>query len=186
MLPAMNRQQLTGYLEAIDRGLSADAVLYVYGSAACILLDEPERTSLAIDVAGPYSTVDEGDLRAAADRAGLTVNPGEDHAGDHIEWVRPLRLCLQPPAEGGGLTLWQGARLRVRTGSIAELIASKLIRYDEVDQGDIRYLLSQARLRFADVQDAVARLPEPFRDDPVVRENLAALRTDRTAWEMPP
>ncbi len=35
-------------------------MLYIYGSAVCILLDEPERTSLDIDVAAPYSDADYG------------------------------------------------------------------------------------------------------------------------------
>lgn len=46
--------------------MKASATLHIYGSAAFMLLDEPERTSLDIDVAAPYSVVDEGDLRRAA------------------------------------------------------------------------------------------------------------------------
>lgn len=59
----MNKADLLGYLERLDRALQAPASLYIYGSGACILLDEPDRTSLHLDVAGPYSEADEGDLR---------------------------------------------------------------------------------------------------------------------------
>jgi len=104
------------------------------------------------------------------------------YAGDHIKWVGPLRLCLQPPAKGQALTLWQGARLRVQTGPIADLIASKLIRYDEIDQSDIRYLLSQGAVAFAEVEAAATRLPTPFAIDPLVRENLRNLKTDLDMW----
>jgi hypothetical protein len=127
----MNKVELIGYLEGIDRALETPATLYIYGSAACILMDEPERTSLDIDVAGPYSQADEADVRRAAGRAGLPVNPGEDYGGDHIEWVGPLRLCLQPPVAGAEMTLWQGSKLCIRTGPVADLVASKLIRCDE-------------------------------------------------------
>jgi len=51
----MNKSELIAYLEGIDGGLQQPAMLYIYGSAVCILLDEPDRTSLDIDVAGPYS-----------------------------------------------------------------------------------------------------------------------------------
>jgi hypothetical protein len=135
-----------------------------------------------VDVAGPYSGVDQGDLRQAAESAGLPVNPADDYAGDHIEWVGPLRLCLQPPAEGQALTLWEGARLRLQTGTIAALIASKLIRYDEIDQSDIRYLLSQGAVAYAEVEAAAARLPEPFAFDSLVRENLRNLKADIDMW----
>lgn len=159
----MNKRELIAYLEGIDQALQSQATLYIYGSAACILLDEPDRTSLDVDVAGPYSSVDEGDLRKAADLVGLPVNPDESYSGDHIEWVGPLRLCLQPPVEGRGLTLWQGARLRIRTGDVADLVASKLIRYDDLDRSDIQYLLASCRLPFPEIARAAARLPPPVR-----------------------
>ncbi len=178
----MNKSELIAYLEGIDQALRAKALLYIYGSAACILLDEPDRTSLDVDVAGPYSSVDEGDLRQAAGAVGLPVNPADDYAGDHIEWIGPLRLCLQPPVEGRGLTLWQGKKLQVRTGAIPDLIASKLIRYDEIDQSDIRYLLAQGHVTFTEIEGATAQLPPVFSNDPLVLENLANLKTDMALW----
>lgn len=182
MLDAMNRAKLVAYLEGIDAALQAEAALYIYGSAAFILLDEPDRTSLDVDVAGPYSDVDEGDLRRAAASVGLPVNPDDDYAGDHIEWIGPLRLCLQPPVAGRGLTLWQGAKLRVRTGTVADLIASKLIRYDEIDRADIQYILARGGVPFSEIEDAAERLPSPFARDPLVRENLINLKTDMALW----
>ena len=179
----MNKRELTGYLEGLDRALSAPGTLYIYGSAACILLDEPDRTSLDVDVAGPYSSVDQGDLRQAAEAVGLPVNPDDDYAGDHIEWVGPLRLCLQPPVEGKALTLWQGAKLRIQTGTLPELVASKLIRYDEIDRSDIRYMVLQGHVSFADIADAAARLPALFARDPLVQENLGNLKADMEMWE---
>ena len=178
----MNKSELMSYLECIDGALREPATLYIYGSAACILLDEPDRTSLDIYVAGPYSQADEADLRRAAEAAGLPVNPGEEYGGDHIEWVGPLRLCLQPPIEGAEVTLWQGAKLRLQTGPVADLVASKLIRYDEIDRSDIQYMLTQSRTAFSDIEAAAKRLPGPFMRDPLVMENLENLRTDMAMW----
>lgn len=83
----VNRAEIVGYFEAIDRALRTPAVLYIYGSASCILLGEPDRTSLDIDVAGPYSLADYADLRQAAEAAGIPIDPKEDFQGDHIEWT---------------------------------------------------------------------------------------------------
>lgn len=179
----MNKAELIGYLERIDGALRGPATLYVYGSAACILMDEPDRTSLDIDVAGPYSQADEADVRQAAAAAGVPVNPGEEYAGDHIEWVGPLRLCLQPPAGDGGVLLWQGERLRLLTGSVAALVASKLIRYDAIDRADVQYLLTQVRTPFSQIEEAVRQLPGPFARDPLVVENLENLCADMAMWE---
>jgi len=178
----MNKPELIAYLEGIDHALRGRATLYIYGSAACILLDEPDRTSLDVDVAGPYSAADQGDVRQAAETVGLPVNPDEDYSGDHIEWIGPLRLCLQPPVAGTELTLWQGAKLRIQTGPVADLIASKLIRYDGIDRSDIQYLLAQGHTTFAEIEAAAARLPGPFACDPLVHENLGNLKTDMVMW----
>lgn len=180
----MNKAELIGYLERLDAALKGQATLTIYGSAACILLDEPDRTSLDVDVAGPYSSVDESDLRQAAEIVGLPVNPSDDYSGNHIEWIGPLRLCLQAPEAGKEMTLWQGERLRIQTGTIAGLIASKLVRYDEIDQGDIRYMLAQGHVPYKEIEVAVSRLPAPFCNDPLVQENLVNLKTDMEMWGM--
>ena len=44
----MNKTDLLGYLERLDGALKAPATLHIYGSAAFMLLDEPERTSLDV------------------------------------------------------------------------------------------------------------------------------------------
>ena len=58
----MNKKQLLRYLKKLDESLKYPSMLYIYGSAVCILLDEPERTSLDIDVAAPYSDADYGEI----------------------------------------------------------------------------------------------------------------------------
>ena len=178
----MNKSELVNYLERIDGALRGAATLYIYGSAAYILLDEPDRTSLDIDVAGPYSQADEADVRQAAGAAGVPVNPGEDYGGDHIKWVGPLRLCLQPPVAGSEVTLWRGTKLQLQTGPVADLVASKLIRYDEIDRSDVQYLVTQSRTPFRDVEEAARRLPAPFARDPLVLENLENFRADMAMW----
>ncbi len=181
----MNKTELITYLEKIDSALCDHATLHIYGSGACMLLDEPDRTSLDLDIAGPYSAVDEIDLRDAAESAGLPVNPPENYQGNHIEWIGSLRLCLQPPTENNTIILWQGRKLKIVTASIPALVASKLIRYDEIDQGDIRYLLSQGHFSYSEIRNAALRLPPQFAADHVVKDNLLNLKTDMEIWGKP-
>ena len=179
----MDKLQLIRYLEGIDRHLLEEAELLVYGSAAFMLMDEVGRTSLDIDVAGPYSRADMGDMRQAAEKAGLSINPDEEVSRDHIEWIAVTRLCLSRPDPATEILLWQGRRLIVRTVSPAQLIASKLIRYDEVDQSDIRFLCFQQKLTFVAITDAVQTLPPQFRDDAMLQENLLNLQQDMELWK---
>ena len=178
----MDKKERVSYLEQIDHGLSSPTSLCIYGSAAFILLDEPDRTSLDIAVAGPYSQADLGELRQAAERAGLPFNPEESLRSDHLEWISALRLCLAAPQPESEIFLWSGRYLTVKTVSLPDLIASKLIRYDEIDQSDIQYLVTQHTIEQQDIQSAVHRLPPPFNGNPIVLENLDLLKKDLKRW----
>lgn len=173
---------LRQHLERLDAALGEPAKLCIYGSAALMLMGEEDRFSVDVDIAGPYSTVNERALAAAAQQIGLPVNPPEDFPADHIEWVGPTRLCLAAPSTETAVVLWQGGMLIVFTLPPADLVASRLIRYDPTDQADIQFLMIQSRVHFEHVAQAVDRLPSAFRDDPVVRENLDNLRRDAQRW----
>ena len=147
-----------------------------------MLLGEEDRFSVDMDIAGPYSVVNERALAVAAQSIGWPVNPPDDFPGDYIEWVGPARLCLAVPARETAPVLWQGSRLTLFTVPPADLIASRLIRYDPTDQADIQFLQIQARVRFEDIAEAAHRLPPPFRDDALVRENLHNLGRDLERW----
>ena len=178
----MNAATLREHLAALDAALAEPARLCIYGSAALMLLGQEDRFSVDVDIAGPYSAVNEHALATAARHIGLPVNPPDDFSGDHLEWVGPARLCLAAPGPGEAVELWRGSRLTVFTVSVADLIASRLIRYDPTDQADIQFLLIHARVPFDDIQQAVNRLPVAFRHDSLVRENLNNLRHDLQRW----
>lgn len=180
----MDKVAILLFFERLDQELNKPTMLYLYGSAVVIIFDAPGRTSMDIDVAGPYSSGNMREIIAAIERAGLPVNPDVAFVGHHVEWVGPLRLCLPTPKDTNyGMVLWQGEYLTVRTGTIGDLVASKLIRYDEIDRGDIQHLFTQYRFSIAHVQDAVDRLPHPFTHDTVVRENLENLQSDIELWD---
>lgn len=179
----MDSNSLREHLERLDAALTEPVRLCVYGAAAVMLMGEEGRFSVDIDVAGPYSAANERALAHAARQIALPVNPPDDFAGDHIEWVGMPRLCLAPPNPKDEVVLWRGGHLTVFTLPPADLIASRLIRYDPTDQADIQYLVIHARLSFPAIAAAVDRLPEPFRDDALVRDNLDNLRRDLSRWQ---
>lgn len=179
----MDREQLIRKLEALDGALNSSARLYLYGGGVFILLGEPGRTSVDLDVAGPYSEANMAELRPAAERVGFPVNPDEYYVGDHIEWVGPLRLCLpEPKADAKELSLWKGRHVEALGPPPADLVASKLIRYDEGDRADLQFLYSLCPWDWEEVRQAVQRLPKAFREDAVVKENLHNLKIDMQLW----
>jgi hypothetical protein len=178
----VDKIELLCYLEAIDALLGSPASLCVYGSAAFILLDEPARTSLDIDVAGPYSRADMAELRRVAASVGLPINPDESYPKNHIEWISAVRLALRAPDPGSEVLLWRGRLLTITTVPFPDLIASKLIRYDPLDQADIQYLVAQRSIEHGLVEEAVRRLPPPFSTDTLVLDNLLALKEDMALW----
>ena len=181
-------QEVTGktageYFVRLDALVAPGTILYVYGGAAVALLGSGIRTTMDVDVAEPYSRFDRATFAAVSKQAGLPVNPGADYDAAFLELVGSLRLCVpEPAAEESGFELFKGANLTVKTGSASDLIASKLVRYDEQDQQDIQFLLKAANVSFAAVCESAARLPAAFREDVLVKENLDNLKRDMKVW----
>jgi len=178
----MDATTLRQYLARLDAALPEPVRLCIYGSAAWMLLGEEGRFSLDMDVAGPYSMANERMLAETAQAIGWPVNPAAEFSEDHIEWVGPGRLCLASPRPEDSVVLWQGARLTIFTLPPADLAASRLIRYDPIDQADLQFLMTHTGVGLGDIARAVERLPSAFRDDVLVRENLQNLERDVQRW----
>jgi hypothetical protein len=123
-----------------------------------------------------------GELRRVAASVGLPINPDESCSKNHIKWVSAVRLALRAPDPGSEVLLWSGRLLTVTTVPFPDLIASKLIRYDPLDQADIQYLVAQRSVEHGLVEEAVGRLPPPFSTDRLVLDNLLALKEDMALW----
>lgn len=172
-----------GYFERLDPLVKPGTELFIIGGAAIALLGAKIRTTVDVDVAAPYSRVDMSNFRDASASAGLPVNPAPGYQGAYVEYVEPLMLTLPSPAEGeSAVILFRGFNLTVKTGTPADLIASKLFRYSEKDAGDIRFLMESAGVSLDDVRKSVERLPSRFRNDVLVRDNLANLESDCVIW----
>ena len=179
MIQQIDEQEAQAYFERLDPLVREGTVLFVIGGSAVAQLGAKIRVTADIDVALPYSKLELSDFAAASEKAGLPVNPAFGYQGAYIELVKPLMLTLpKPKSENSCVVLFQGVNLTVKTSSPADLIASKLYRYSEQDQEDILFLLRQGGVTLDAVREAVTRLPERFRDDVLVQENLANLAVD--------
>ena len=153
------------------------------GGSAIALLGAKIRTTADVDVALPYSKFDFADFVRASAAAGLPVNPAFGYQGAYVELVKPLMLTVpQPKDESDVQELFRGANLIVRTGSGADLVASKLYRYSEQDQEDVQFLMLRGGVTLDAVRESVSRLPERFREDVMTVENLGNLERDLAVW----
>ena len=172
------------YFERLDPLVRPGTVLFVIGGSAIAQLGAKIRVTADIDVALPYSTFEMSEFVAASAKAGLPVDPAFGYQGAYVELVKPLMLTLPKPASVDDcIVLFQGANLTVRTSGPADLVASKLYRYSEQDQEDVQFLMRAGGVTLEAVREAVSRLPARFRDDVIVRENLANLEADLEIWK---
>ena len=177
----MDKASIIKLFENLDDKLTTNAEICLYGSGAFILLEQDDRTSLDIDIAAPYSNVNFKDFSNAVTLAGYEINPNFTDK-EHIEWIIANRLCLAKPNPETDIILWSGDKLIIKTVSVEDLVASKLIRYDEIDQADIRYLVEYMKISYIDIAEAAERLPKQFKNDIIVVDNLQKLKEDIILW----
>lgn len=180
----VNEEVLRGYFARLDPLVSKGTTLFIFGGGAVALLGAKIRTTIDLDVAAPYSTFSEAEFAKASEQAGLPVNPPLGYQGAYVEFVGKRMLALPPSASSDDEEiLYHGDNLTVKTGSAADLVASKLCRYDEQDSSDVQFLVRECGARLDDVKRSLERLPAQIRGDVIVRENLANLEADMAIWE---
>ena len=130
--------------------------LCLIGSAACLFGGMDGRTSADLDIWRPASDYDRRELKAAAQQIGLLFDPKQT-----LEPDRPYLQLIEP-----GLTqlgafepalLERMGRLHLFRPPVENLIASKLIRAEPKDLGDIRFLVSRHRPDLQRVRSIVAQ-----------------------------
>ena len=175
---------LTEYFSRLDELVPADTVLYLYGGAAVIMYGATIRTTLDVDIAAPYSRINPARFVEWSDMAGIPVNPPEFDNGICVEFVQANRLSLPVPRNeaNDSVSVFTGRNLTVLAASPVDIIASKLVRYNEHDQQDIQYLIIAGRVEYKAICEAVSRLPPLFRGDVFVHENLENLKSDMEIW----
>ena len=184
MINEVSVASLTEYFSRLDELVPNGTLLYLYGGAAVIMYGATIRTTLDVDIAAPYSRINPAKFAEWSAKAGLPVNPPEFGNGISVEYVQASRLSLPVPKSGSeeGVAVFTGCNLTVLAASPADIIASKLVRYNEHDQQDVQYLIGFGRVSYKAICEAVSRLPPLFREDVHVKENLENLKYDMEIW----
>ena len=174
----MDQRGLRRIFEAIDEALRSDTLLLIRGGAAVLALGLDERVTMDIDVL-PGSIFVEPDLRRACEQAGIGFNPPDKDVveQDYLKLV-PEETLILPKPEVPYNTVFRGRRLTVKTPPAADLVVGKLKRLDPEDLADVAFLIRRFGLTRTDLEAAVHRLPERFRTDPVVQDNLRYILED--------
>lgn len=176
----MNADQLRQVFEKLDGALEHPTELLIRGGAAVLAYGLEQRVTLDIDVL-PASRFVEADLRRACEVAGIGFNPSDKDLvdRDYLEVVPEETLILPRPSPDRGYnTVFRGLRLTVRTPPAADLVVGKLKRLEPEDLVDVAFLIERFRLTESDVTEAFERLPERFKADPVVQDNLRYIVED--------
>ena len=135
--------------------------LCLIGSAACLFGGMDGRTSADLDIWKPASDYDRRELKAAAEKIGLLFDPKQ-----MLEPDRPYLQLIEPGLTQLGtfkpVLIERMGRLQLFRPPVENLIASKLIRAEPKDLGDIRFLVSRHRPDLQRVRKIIAKFnPQP-------------------------
>lgn len=135
--------------------------LCLIGSAACLFGGMDGRTSADLDIWKPASDYDRRELKAAAEKIGLLFDPKQT-----LEPDRPYLQLVEPGLTQLGafkpVLIERMGRLQLFRPPVENLIASKLIRAEPKDLGDIRFLVSRHRPDLQRVRKIIAKFnPQP-------------------------
>lgn len=169
-------------LDKVDAELAHAQTICVIGSTATILMGQPQRRTEDIDVWAKASIFDEGEMRTAAERAGLLYNPIEDEPNlPYIQIVHPgiVQVPGYDPDTKTWLgkqprTLWTAERLTVVCPPPEIIIASKMRRFEDRDIADSIWLMAQTQVEADAVIEAIRNLPARYRED--AEENFSVLK----------
>ena len=169
---SVDAEALRRAFERIDATLSRPTELLIRGGAALLALGHQDRSTVDIPVL-PDSRFVEADLRAACTAAGLGWNPHDKDfpEGDYVEVV-PANTLVLPVPNADYDVVFRGTKLTVRTPPAADLVIGKLKRLEPEDLSDITYLVGHFGVDEAALRAAFDRLPERFRRDGVLLDNL--------------
>jgi len=176
----MDTIKLRQVFEQLDEALEHPTELLIRGGAALLAHGLEQRVTVNIDVL-PSSRFVEKDLRQACDAAGIGFNPLDKDLleQDYLEVVPEETLLLPHPSPDRGYnTVFRGVHLTVKTPPAADLVVGKMKRLDAEDVADVGFLIDRFRLTENDLQEAFRRLPERFKSDPVVEDNLRYIVED--------
>ncbi len=153
-------------LERLAKALPSDGPplrLCLIGSAACLFGGMDGRTSVALDIWKPASDNDRLELKLATEKAGLLFDPKTTLEPDtpYLQLVEPGLTQL---GEFVPVFVERLGRLHIFRPPVENLVASKLIRADPKDLGDITFLISRHRPDLRRIRQIVEGFAQPARE----------------------
>jgi len=145
MTPGLSRDEWVEKLDQLGaklEELGVSAHIVAIGSVPAMLLGQPGRTSLDLDVWKPSSAFHEAALREAAEAVGLLFDPKDFVEPDmpYLQIVRP-GIVQVGPFEPEAVD--QFSSLKISRPPVENILASKLCRASEKDIEDIFWLAGQ-------------------------------------------
>lgn len=160
------------------------ARLTLVGSATGILMGQPDRSSVDLDVWRPTSRYEFAALKKAVENAGLVFNPTSalDPETPYVRLIEPgiVQIGMFEHPE----TLEKFGALQLDRPPIANLVASKLVRAENKDIEDITYLLANYRPERGEIEKAIQSMPAEARRR--ASENLVYVEVLSLRQPMPP
>jgi len=172
---ALESKKIEEMFHQLGQKLYKPTTLCIFGSSPAILLGQPARQTQDIDVWHPGSIYDAGDLSRACSQIGVLYNPTEEIDPDtiYIQVVRPGVVALPEKFETEKID--QYGKLTVVMPAPAVLSASKLVRADRNDIGDIVWWVQQRRIKMQQIEQTIEQFPDTH-DREIARENLILIR----------
>lgn len=178
----MDKAEIHQILGKLDEHLTQPTRLHIRGGTACMLHGEEYRATIDIDTIPNQSHYDREDLSQACDKAGILLDPTSfedlESGKPYLQLLPEETLVLPRPRPNSHLTPWSGNKLSMTTPSPEDLVISKLKRCDSVDIQDIAFLILRFKIKAEDLTEAFRRLPEHWKEDIILKENLENTLTD--------
>jgi hypothetical protein len=177
-MAAIDKDSLERLLAAIAAQLPEPTTICVVGSAAAILMGQPERQTADIDIWDPESDFDTGALRQACENAGVLFDPKGEVAPDdaYLQILRPGVTMF--PERFPVVRIGRFGRLTVVMPPAGLMVATKLARATDTDIEDAAWWVSRQGLTADVVSEAIDAIPQPENRE-AARENLVLVTLAR-------
>lgn len=176
----IEKGMLEELLAEVGAKLAVPATICVVGSAAAILLGQPERQTPDIDIWAPESDFDTMALRCACEAVGLLFDPRGELRPDEI-YLQILRPGITMfPEHFAVEKLGRFGNLTVVMPPPELIVATKLARADERDIEDAAWWVRVRNLSVERIDQAIRFIPQA-ENQVAARENLIFVQlTSRT------
>ncbi len=171
----IEKNSLEDLLTKIGAAITTPATICVVGSAAAILLGQPDRQTPDIDIWGPESDFDTGELKRACEQIGLLFDPkGElDPDAAYLQILRPGITMFPEHFQVEHLGRYGNLTLVMPPPPL--IVATKLARGYDSDIEDAAWWVRERTLSVEDIEAAIPFIPQPDNRE-AARENIILIQ----------